>query len=103
VRQRGKETYKLKLTNKDYKYYNGLESDKQVVGPVSVQAITKWRLGECGDKFIGVCMEANSVNKPLIYVFLIIDGIKIGNVTISQTNIDDIWNLYTEKYINSIT
>jgi hypothetical protein len=26
VRQRGKEGYKLKLTNKNYKYYNGLES-----------------------------------------------------------------------------
>jgi hypothetical protein len=32
VRQRGKETYKLKLTNKNYKYYIGLESGKQVVG-----------------------------------------------------------------------
>jgi hypothetical protein len=29
VRQRGKETYKLKLTNKNYKDYNGLESGKQ--------------------------------------------------------------------------
>jgi hypothetical protein len=61
VRQREKETYKLKLTNKNYKYYNGLESGKQVVGPVSVQALVEWRLGECGDKFIGVCTEANSV------------------------------------------
>jgi hypothetical protein len=33
VKQRGKETSKLKLTNNNYKYYNGLESDKQVVGP----------------------------------------------------------------------
>jgi hypothetical protein len=32
VRQRGKEAYKLKLTNKNYKYYNGLESGNQVVG-----------------------------------------------------------------------
>jgi hypothetical protein len=46
VRQRGKETYKLKLTNKNYKYYNGLESGKQVVGPVSAQALVEWRLGE---------------------------------------------------------
>jgi hypothetical protein len=54
VRQRGKETYKLKLTNKNYKYYNGLESGKQVVGPVSAQTLVDWRLGECGNKFIGV-------------------------------------------------
>jgi hypothetical protein len=39
VRQRGKETYKLKLTNKNYKYYSGLESGKLVVGPVSAQAL----------------------------------------------------------------
>jgi hypothetical protein len=44
VRQRGKETYKLKLTNKNYNYYNGLESG---------QALVEWRPGECGDKFIG--------------------------------------------------
>jgi hypothetical protein len=61
VRQRGKETYKLKLRNKNYKYYNGLESGKQVVGPVPAQAFVEWRLGVCGDKFIGVCTEANSV------------------------------------------
>jgi hypothetical protein len=61
VRQLGNETYKLKLTNKNYRYYNGLESGKQVVGPVSAQALVEWRLGECGDKFIGVCTEANSV------------------------------------------
>jgi hypothetical protein len=59
VRQRGKETYKLKLTNKNYKYYNGLESGKQVMGPVS--ALVDWQLCECGDKFIGVCTEANSI------------------------------------------
>jgi hypothetical protein len=61
VRQQGKETYKLKLTNKNYKYYNGLESGKQVVGPVSAQALVDWRLSECGNKFIGVCTEANSI------------------------------------------
>jgi hypothetical protein len=31
------------------------------VGPVSAQALVEWRLGEWGDKFIGVCTEANSV------------------------------------------
>jgi hypothetical protein len=61
VRQRGKETYKLELTNRYYKYFNGLESGNQVVGPISAQALVEWRLGECGDKFIGVCTEANSV------------------------------------------
>jgi hypothetical protein len=61
VRQWGKETYKLKLTNKNYKYYNRLESGKQVMGPVSVQTLVDWRLGEFGDKFIGMCTEANSV------------------------------------------
>jgi hypothetical protein len=61
MRQRGKETYKLKLTNKNYKYYNGLESGKQFVEPISARALVEWRLGECGDKFIGVCTEENSV------------------------------------------
>jgi hypothetical protein len=60
VRQREKKTYKLKLTNKDYKYYNGLESGKQVVGPVSAQALVEWWLGECDDKIIGVCTEAEN-------------------------------------------
>jgi hypothetical protein len=41
--QQGKETYKLKLTNK---YYKLLESSKKVVGPVSTQAHVDWRLGE---------------------------------------------------------
>jgi hypothetical protein len=54
VRQREKETYKLKLTNKNYKDYNGLESGKQVDGPISAQTLVGWRLGECCDKFIGV-------------------------------------------------
>jgi hypothetical protein len=38
VRQWGKETYKLIFTNKNYKYNKGLESGKQVVGPVSAEA-----------------------------------------------------------------
>jgi hypothetical protein len=46
VRQRGKETYKLKLSNNNYKYYNGLEPGKKVVGPVSAQALVEWRLCE---------------------------------------------------------
>jgi hypothetical protein len=46
VRQRGKETYKLELANKNYNYYKLLESGKQVVGPVSTQALVDWRLGE---------------------------------------------------------
>jgi hypothetical protein len=48
-----------RLTNKNYKYYNGLESGKHV--PILAQTLVEWRLGECGDKFIGVCTEANSV------------------------------------------
>jgi hypothetical protein len=48
-----KETYKLELTNKKYKYYKLLESGKQVVGPISTQALVDWRLGEWGDEFIG--------------------------------------------------
>jgi hypothetical protein len=46
VRQQGKETYKLKLTNKTYKQYKLLESSKKVVGPVMTQALVDWRLGE---------------------------------------------------------
>jgi hypothetical protein len=57
----GRDSGERKLTNKNYKYYNGLESGKQVVGPISAQTLVDWRLGECGDKFIGVCTEANSV------------------------------------------
>jgi hypothetical protein len=72
VRQRGKETYKLKLTNKNYKYCNGLESGKQVVGPVSEQALVEWRLGECGDKLrnnrriVGTCVSGDLSVYPLI-------------------------------------
>jgi hypothetical protein len=62
---RGSETLwdsgERKLTNKNYKDYNGLESGKQVVGPVSAQSLVDWRLGECGNKFIGVCRAVNSV------------------------------------------
>jgi hypothetical protein len=57
VRQRGKEAYKLQRTNKNYNDYNGLESGKQVVGPMSAQTLVGWRLGECGDKFNGVCVR----------------------------------------------
>jgi hypothetical protein len=46
VRQPGKETYKLELTNKNYNYYKLLETGKQVVGLVSTQALVEWRLGE---------------------------------------------------------
>jgi hypothetical protein len=46
ARQQGKETYKLKLTSKNYKNYKLLESSKKVVGPVSTQALVDWRLGE---------------------------------------------------------
>jgi hypothetical protein len=49
-RQRGIETYKLELTNKNYKYKNRLESGKQVDGPISAQTLVDWRLGECGNK-----------------------------------------------------
>jgi hypothetical protein len=38
-----------------------LESDKQVVGPVSTQAPLDWRLGEWGDEFIGLYTDANIV------------------------------------------
>jgi hypothetical protein len=46
VRQRGKGTYKLGLTNKNYNLYKLLESDKQVVWPVSTQGPVDWQLGE---------------------------------------------------------
>jgi hypothetical protein len=46
-----------KLTNKKYKYKNRLESGKQVVGPISALKLVDWRLGECGNKFIGVCTK----------------------------------------------
>jgi hypothetical protein len=44
--QQGKEAYKMKLTNKNYKYYKLLESSKKAVGPVSTQGLVDWRLGE---------------------------------------------------------
>jgi hypothetical protein len=50
-----------KLTNKNYKYYKLLESSKKVVGPVSTQALVDWLLGEWGDEFIGVHIDANNV------------------------------------------
>jgi hypothetical protein len=41
--------------------YKLLESDKQVVGPVSTLAPLDWRLGEWGEEFIGVYTNANIV------------------------------------------
>jgi hypothetical protein len=38
-----------------------LESDKQVVGPVSMQVPLDWWFGEWGDEFIGVYTDANIV------------------------------------------
>jgi hypothetical protein len=61
VGQRGKETYKLKHTNKNSKYKNRLQSGNQVVGPISAQTLVDWHLGECGNTIISVCTEANSV------------------------------------------
>jgi hypothetical protein len=60
VRQRGKEAYKLKVTNKNYNDNNGLESGKHVVGPISGQTLLGWLLGECGDKFIGLAVNCQS-------------------------------------------
>jgi hypothetical protein len=57
----GKGNLQLKLTIKNYKYKNRLESSKQVVGPISEKTLVEWRLGGCGNKFIGMCTEANSV------------------------------------------
>jgi hypothetical protein len=61
VRQRVKETYKLELTNKKYNQFKLLESDKQVVGPVSKQALVGRRLGDRGDELNGVYTDANIV------------------------------------------
>jgi hypothetical protein len=41
--------------------YKLLESGKQVVGPVSTQALVGWRLGKWGDGFIGVYTDANII------------------------------------------
>jgi hypothetical protein len=46
VETAGKGNLQLKLTNKNHKDCNRLESDKQVVGPVSAQTLVDWRLGE---------------------------------------------------------
>jgi hypothetical protein len=45
----------------NYNYDKLLESGKQVVGPVSTQALVDWRLGKWGDKFIGVYIDANII------------------------------------------
>jgi hypothetical protein len=57
----GGDSGERKLTNKNYKYQNRLEYGNQVVGPISAQTFADWRLGECGNKFIAVRTEANSV------------------------------------------
>jgi hypothetical protein len=53
----GGDSGERKLTNMNYKYKNRLQSGKQVVGPISAQTLVDWRLGERGNKFIGVCTE----------------------------------------------
>jgi hypothetical protein len=61
VETAGKGNLQTKTYNKNYKYKNRLESGKQVIGPISAHTLVDWRLGEFGNKFIGVCTEANSV------------------------------------------
>jgi hypothetical protein len=61
VETAGKGNLQNKTYKQDYNYKDRLESGKQAVGPISTQALVGWRLGECGNKFIGVCMEASSV------------------------------------------
>jgi hypothetical protein len=63
VETAGKESLQTNTYKQDYNYKDRLESGKQVVGPISSQALVDWRLGECGDKFIGVCTETNSVTR----------------------------------------
>jgi hypothetical protein len=61
VKTAGKENLQTKTYKQNYKYRNRLESGKKVVGPISAWTLVNWWLGECGNKFIGVCTEANSV------------------------------------------
>jgi hypothetical protein len=56
VRQQGKETYKQEL-----QIVQVAKSSKKVVGPVSTQVLVDWRLGEWGDKFIGVYTDVKIV------------------------------------------
>jgi hypothetical protein len=48
------------------------------VGPISAQTLVDWRLGDCGNKFIGVCTEANSVKgaeaADLFFLLLVFEG-----------------------------
>jgi hypothetical protein len=43
-----------------------LESDKQVVGPVSTQAPLDWRLGEWGDEFIDTYQGASTISRKTL-------------------------------------
>jgi hypothetical protein len=61
VETAGNRNLQTRTYKQDYNYKNRLESGKQAVGPISTQAPVGWPLGEYGDKFIGVCLEASSV------------------------------------------
>jgi hypothetical protein len=61
VETAGKGNLQTKTYKQELQVQNRLESGKQVVGPISEQMLVDWRFGECGNKLIGVCTEANSV------------------------------------------
>jgi hypothetical protein len=56
VETAGNRSLQTNIYKQDYTYKDRLESGKQVVGPISAQALVGWRLGECGDKFL-VCTQ----------------------------------------------
>jgi hypothetical protein len=65
---RGSETVwdsgERKLTDKNYKCNNRLESGKKVIGPISAQTLVDWLLGEWGNKFI-VCARRRTAYREL--------------------------------------
>jgi hypothetical protein len=61
VETAGKGILQTKTYKQDYNCKDRLESGKQVIGPISTQALVGWQLGEYGNKFVGECTEASSV------------------------------------------
>jgi hypothetical protein len=62
VRQRGKENYKLELTNKKYKYYKLLESNGYEESSWGIKGNQRVRLATSPPSVSGLCTKCNSLD-----------------------------------------
>jgi hypothetical protein len=61
VETTGNKSLQTRTYKQEIQLIQVLESDKQVMGPISAQVPLDWRLGERDDELIGVNTDANIV------------------------------------------